>query len=405
MTLTFEEIVDRFISQPIYLQMGSGKLSTRWGVSRETIHEAKQRARGNQKQPTIQDNFSKKVNNETGTFESSIDTTYDPKNDLELAELHKIDLTRYKISNYWSKLKSTGKFTSSVLATRRKADDIQPEDILLTLTSYKSDYKPLTAKDIFINTKFDRKSSAFIDITDFHLDKRDIMETSVADKVAIFHEVLDTLLFKAYQSNNLDEIAFVVGSDMLHTDTIFNTTTKGTPQETDLRWNESFDLAFELYVQSINKLKQFCNTLKIILIQGNHGFTKEYYLAFALKKYFEKETNIHFDIDPVVRKVYVYGNTFIGLHHGNCKLDKLPIIFSKEFAKEWGAAKYHEIKVGDQHHFMEKDYAGVRIKQLPAVSGTDTWHNNANYVCSDRGAICSVYDEKFGRSMDIEHKI
>ena len=62
----------------------------------------------------------KKVNNDKGTLESKIELDYEPKDDKELARLHKIDLNKYKISNYWSKLKSNGKFTSSVFCTERK---------------------------------------------------------------------------------------------------------------------------------------------------------------------------------------------------------------------------------------------------------------------------------------------
>ena len=47
--------------------------------------------------------FLKKVNNEKGTIESTITLDYEPKNHMELAELHKIDLDKYIITNYWSK--------------------------------------------------------------------------------------------------------------------------------------------------------------------------------------------------------------------------------------------------------------------------------------------------------------
>ena len=60
-----------------------------------------------------------KVNNEKGTLESTIETTFEPKDDEELAKLHKINLDKYKISNYWTKQKQSGKFTSSVFADRK----------------------------------------------------------------------------------------------------------------------------------------------------------------------------------------------------------------------------------------------------------------------------------------------
>jgi len=77
------------------------------------------------------------VNNERGTVKSTIETTFEPKDDLELAKLHKINLDKYKISNYWTKQKSNGKFTSSVFATLKKSDDYTIEDFAEFLQNYK----------------------------------------------------------------------------------------------------------------------------------------------------------------------------------------------------------------------------------------------------------------------------
>ena len=346
-----------------------------------------------------------KVNNEKGTLESKLDSSFAPKNDIELAELHKVDLEKYKISSYWTKQKPDGTFSSSLLASLKKPEDISSEDIIELLENYTSSYQPIKKGQLLINDIFTREVCAFIDITDFHIDKRDIYETPIETKISEYYTLLDRLLYRAYQSNTIDEIVFVVGSDMLHTDNFFNQTTKFTPQETTVRWNEAFEIAFDIYVNSINKLKQFCKTLNVILVAGNHSRTKEYYLSFALKKYFENDINIKFDISTSPRKIYCYGNTFIGLHHGNTKIETLPIIFSKEFTKEWGNALYHEIKIGDKHHYMEKDYSGVRIKQLPACTNPDTWHNDNNYVTSVQSAICSIYDKEKGRCMDIEERL
>lgn len=411
-TISQQELIQKFTSNPSYLNNGAGYLAIKFNTTKEEIKTARTIARslildagaGIYIAPENVERTTE-ISNEKGTLKSTINSKFDPKNEEELAALHKIDLVKYKISNYWSKLKPNGDFNSSVLAVLRKVEDMTGKDIITTLDKYTSKYQPLNKKDLILNHSFDAPTCAFIDITDFHLDKLDIHNNTIEYKLDQYNKLLDTLLFKAYQSNHLEEIAFVIGSDMLHTDNIFNQTTKGTQQEVIMKWNDSFDMAFDIYVQSINKLKQFCEKLNVILVSGNHGRTKEYYLAFALKKYFENEPNIKFDISTDPRKVFMYGNTFIGLHHGNTKIENLPIVFAKEFAPQWGVAKYHEIKVGDKHHFMEKDYHGVRIKQLPACSNADSWHNDNNFVNSVQSAICSIYDKVKGRCMDIEERI
>jgi len=98
----------------------------------------------------------KKVNFDKGTLESHVDSTFDPKDDVGLAELHKIDLTKYKISSYWSKLKSNGKFTSSVFCTLRKiGDSLTLDEIKEALNETLFSKKSLPVKTI---TKLPNKS-------------------------------------------------------------------------------------------------------------------------------------------------------------------------------------------------------------------------------------------------------
>jgi hypothetical protein len=79
---------------------------------------------------------TKKVNKEKGTIESTLILDFEPKNDLELAKLHKIDLTKYIITNYWSKLLPNGKFTSSVFSKRKQSKDYTLEDFEKFLKTY-----------------------------------------------------------------------------------------------------------------------------------------------------------------------------------------------------------------------------------------------------------------------------
>lgn len=128
-----DKIVQKFISGPHNLKMGTRKLAARWRVSEQTVAVARDKARKMIKQDNkavagnyvaaLEDEIVQKVNNDKGTLESTAICNYEPKNDIELAKLHRIDLTKYKISSYWSKLKSSGRFTSSVFCTLRKLED------------------------------------------------------------------------------------------------------------------------------------------------------------------------------------------------------------------------------------------------------------------------------------------
>lgn len=343
-----------------------------------------------------------KGNIEKGTLESTVTIDFEPKTIEELYSLHKVDKEQYTITNFWSKVTPSGKFTSSIFCKKRTLDDITGLDILSTLDNYHpTEYKVNT---LTLNTYFKNPTCLFIDITDFHLDKRDVYGTTIEDKVKEYFKVLEEITLKAYHSNKIEKIIFVIGSDFLHTDTYFNTTTKGTPQDTNTTWNNAFETAFKVYSDSILYLKQYCENLKVILVAGNHSYTKEYYLAFALEKCFMLTSNIEFDISPEYRKCVTYGNTFIMLHHGDCKQEQLPLIAAKEFPKQWGQSKYHMVITGDKHHTVEKDVQGVILKQLPAMSKADNWHNKSNYHLAERFAVGMIFDKEKGRIMDIISK-
>lgn len=128
-----DPIVEKFLSQPKNLKMGNAKLSRRWKVSTDQVREARNKARGILKQDVkataanyiadLEDEVIKKVDVERGTLQSTATSPYEPRDHNELAALHKIDLAVYKISSYWSKLRGSGKFTSSVFCTLRKIQE------------------------------------------------------------------------------------------------------------------------------------------------------------------------------------------------------------------------------------------------------------------------------------------
>jgi hypothetical protein len=391
--LTAKQVGDKFKYFPIH---GDRSAIIR-GIKKYTLRKKVQKKEGIHE-------FQKKEDFSKGTLESTITISFEPKSVEALYLEHKIDPELYIIKNYWSKKTPAGKFTSSVFATKKTLLTAEPDDYLELLKDYRSFYKPLSKKDILVNDSFGRPTSLLLNITDFHLDKLDIFGTTIEEKKELFYKTVRRLLYRAYQSNYLDEITFILGSDMLHTDTYNNTTTRGTILDTNTTWDHAFTTAFDIYSTVINILKQFCNKLNVLLVQGNHDRTKSFYLAFGLQKFFEKEEGIVFDTSSSPRKVYTYGNTFIGFHHGDCKIMELPLLFAKEFTELWGKCKYHVVVVGDKHHLQVKEIQGVRVIQLPGLTEPDKWHNQENYINSIPAAIATVYDKEFGECMTIEER-
>lgn len=338
-----------------------------------------------------------------GTIRSTICVNSDPKSVDELYSLHKIDKLRYKIANYWSKQKGD-KFTSSVLATSLKADEFYPDQFAEYIKGYESKYIPIGKVP---NYRMDGPVDIVISLADLHLDKLDIHIESVSDKKKIYMKILQDLINRASSVYFIDRIVFVIGNDLLHTDTIQGTTTSGTPVESSITWNKAYEEAFDLMVSAITELSTKCEELIVMLVQGNHARTKEYYLAHALELFFKSDDRISFNRDFTNVKHILLGDTFVGFHHGNTKIDDLPLIFatSTMSSSQFGNAKYREVLTGDKHYYLAKEIKGVRVQQMPSLSGTDRWHSDGNFINSIRAGLALVYHQTKGKCAEFEERI
>lgn len=346
----------------------------------------------------------RKTNNEKGTIESTIIVDFEPKDDIELAALHKINLDKYIIVNYWSKLLPNGKFTSSVFSKKKEAKDYTAEDFAKFLVDYESNYIPQPQPELERAKLIDVE----ISLSDFHLAKRHIDgDNSPSVRCKRYFEAATNLIYDVKALYDIDRIVFPISNDFFHTDNFHHQTTAGTPQETIVDYAHEYELGFALLVDTIGMLKNVCKELHVVLVQGNHDRTKSYYLAHALDVYFNAEPNIYFDREHSVVKATMLGETFIGYHHGNCKIEDLPLLFAThpDYSQMFGYAKYREVHTGDKHHYMAKEVKGVRIQQMPSLSGTDRWHQDNNFVHSVRAALALVYDKELGKISEFEFRL
>lgn len=374
------------------------------GISEFEVSELMKELREKDTEP-VSRNYTeeRKVNVEKGTIESTIVSDFDPKDDIELAKLHKINLDKYVITNYWSKMLPSGKFTSSIFSKRKEAKDYSPEDFAKFLENYKPNNitidKVPNFKDV-INVE--------ISIADYHLAKKTIDgDNSPQARAQRYFDVAQSLINKVVSNYHIDTIVLPISNDFFHTDNYQHQTTNGTPQDTIMDYSEEYELGFSILVDTINMLRKYASQVVVVLVQGNHDRTKSFYLAHALDVFFKEAIDVDFIREHSVIKGLTLGNTFIGWHHGNCKLEDLPLLFAThpKYSQAFGNAKYREVHTGDKHHYMAKEVKGVRIQQMPSLSGTDRWHLDNNFVHSVRAALALVYDLNLGKIAEFETRI
>jgi hypothetical protein len=376
------------------------------GISEFEVNELMKELREKDTE-TVLTNYTgeRKVNVERGTIESTIVTDFEPKDDIELAKLHKINLDKYVITNYWSKMLPSGKFTSSVFSKKKEAKDYSPEDFAKFLENYKPNNISIT--------KVDRSNSkdyvdVEISISDYHLAKRTVDgDNDVTTRALRYVTVAQSLIDKVEACYNINTIVLPISNDYFHTDNYQHQTTNGTPQDTIMDYADEYELGFAILVDTINMLRKHSSTVQVVLVQGNHDRTKSFYLAHALDVFFKDALDVEFIREHSVVKGLTLGNTFIGWHHGNCKIEDLPLLFAThpKYSHQFGNAVYREVHTGDKHHYMAKEVKGVRIQQMPSLSGTDRWHLDNNYVHSVRAALALVYDLNLGKIAEFETRI
>lgn len=330
---------------------------------------------------------TKSVDNIKGTLSSSVEANFDPKNDQELAQLHNIDLTKYKIANYWSKMSAAGKFTSSVLCTLKDSTTdlgLQKELILNELKKY----SPKAYNKLTINSTSDCLLE--IAIPDIHFGKLSHAEESGEDydlKIAgeRFHAAIDNII-KSVDLKRVERIFFPIGNDMFNVDNMQSTTTGGTPQDTDTRFHKMIKYAKAIIIEGIDKLSTIA-PVDVSVVPGNHDEQTAFMMGEILEAFYHNNGLVNVDNSPMLRKYYKYGNTSLLLTHGDKeKHANLGMIFAAEQPQIWASTKYRFIQLGHFHHnkkisYLSNDeYQGFQIQVLPSLSPNDKWHYGKGFI-------------------------
>jgi len=224
----------------------------------------------------------------------------------------------------------------------------------------------------------------------------------------IFNSCIEEFLDEV-SNKNIGRIVFPIGNDFFNSDRSFpfNSTTKGTPQEEDARWQKTFRLGRQLLVEAINKLQQIA-PVDVIMVPGNHDFERNFYLGDSLESWFYNNENVTVDNSANPRKYYKYGEVLIGYTHGNEeKVTDLPLIMANEKPTEWALSTFREFHLGHEHRKKEikfkstEEYQGVIIRYFNSLSATDSWHHKRGYIGAKRSAEALLWDMTKGLKNNI----
>lgn len=242
-----------------------------------------------------------------------------------------------------------------------------------------------------------------VSIPDLHVGKLAwALETGEAYNIKIaervFREAVDDLVSRAAALGPYERVLFVVGNDLLHVDGGKNATTRGTPQDTDGRWQQAFIRARALMVEAIETLKPIA-PVDVVVVPGNHAKEKEFCLGDSLECWFHNDPDVKVDNSPAPRKYYQFGTVVLGLAHGDEeKHDDLEAIMAREMKDAFANATCMEFLLGHLHikrgskSRIYDTFGGLLTRILKSLSGTDAWHKTKGYA-SSKGAQALVYSK------------
>lgn len=248
-----------------------------------------------------------------------------------------------------------------------------------------------------------------ISVPDLHLSKlacKEEVGENYDTKIACdrFNNAVDDLVTRV-RPEEVAVILLPIGNDFFNTDNEKNTTTAGTPQDSDTRWFKTFNRGCDLIIQNIEKLIKIA-PVKVAIIPGNHDRLRCFYLGKVLQAYFRNYDNVEIDNTPPLRKYCRFGKNLIGMTHGDKeKKDRLPNIMAAEQPEAWGATKYKFMQLGHLHTEKVTEIHGVKIQILPSLCATDAWHHENGYIGNIKSAVAMQFDAEQGLIATFYHNL
>lgn len=178
---------------------------------------------------------------------------------------------------------------------------------------------------------------------------------------------------------NLEKIVIAIGNDHFHYDNVEPTTTAGTRQDTDTRWQQLYGVNYEMIIRSVDKFSVLA-PVELVHVPGNHDWMASWHAMMYLYAWYKDNDRVTVSTDPKSRKYIEYGNTLIGYTHGDKEKKRIFGNMQVEAAPAWGRTLYREWHTAHLHSEQVKEENGIIVRRLSSVTGPDSWHFTHGYI-------------------------
>ena len=194
-----------------------------------------------------------------------------------------------------------------------------------------------------------------------------------------------------------DKILLTLGNDLQNTDNREGTTTRGTPQSTDSRYQKVFSVTRDVAIWAIEACREIAPQVLVSMVYGNHDFLSTWHLGDSLASWFRNCSGVRIDNDPLYRKYYQHGSVMLMLTHGNAgKLEEYGQVMAAEQPQMWGATAWREAHTGDKHQRRLIELRGATVRILPSLCPPDSWHSENCFIGKMRASEAYAWNDREG---------
>jgi len=366
-----QEIKKFLEEKPGYLKAGPERLSERLDCSVEACKAALEEARlesKNSNDSAIKDFDSNEVSKEVETeFEKYLEDNGLTKEDV-------------KSVKYWQTASGEQRFS---VVTHQDKTDVQKikREIKEFAAQMSSSLCKVRKPD---TVYFSLKNPVLYEISlpDIHYGK--LTEESLIQTEALFIATIKSLVRKA-DGLDIERFLLPIGNDGMNSEGMRQSTTRGTPQQDNAGWKETFRGYWQLIVKAVEYLKTIA-PVDIVVVSGNHDYERMFYAGDVLSGWYREDKNVTVDNSESSRKYYEYGKNMIMFTHGdNEKPNDMPLIMATEQPEMFARTEHREAHCGHFHKEMVNEYRGIKVRFIPSICPADEWHKRMGYEAKRTG--------------------
>lgn len=236
--------------------------------------------------------------------------------------------------------------------------------------------------------------------SDWHIGKRTAgKDHTLQEQIDELRDYSRAVAGAALDLGTPDRFILPVGSDLVHTDTMSQTTTRGTPQGAQSVGTTRGACAGAISIMGalIDALTPHA-PVDVRWVPGNHDRLVSYLIALAIAERYRECDRVDVHRDEAPRQYVRIGDVPLMLTHGDGeRSNDLAMIMAREMPRGCDLGKGIVVH-GHLHRttHTHEDHSGVQRVCLRSPARPDDWHVRRGYVGSVPGTTLLVIDPAFG---------